>query len=343
MSLMRVVAAIIALGLILAIGVAVSRHDDLGPGETADQEAQRRRQAEHADPDRGGAGSAGSDPQSASHLNPSSERSAERPADRGGAAAAARDPANPLRSAPHRDEQAAADQRRRNLVNEMPEARDGDRPIDVDDEPLLAGLPRGIRFAAAFNSNPATIDGSEPIVEKNTNRDSGDGVYLPADGELAYANRAGVRGDSGTLALWVEPVDWEGKDASTHSFFRLNDPRDTGYRFHLVKDSANLRLQFITENGESNIRVPIDWWPRGERHHVAATWDSNVLRLYIDGVPLSEQAYSGTLAVPANVPGWWGSGLANGTPGAGAILGHTLVADRPLEEAEIQRLWENDG
>jgi hypothetical protein len=134
-------------------------------------------------------------------------------------------------------------------------------------------------------------------------------------------------------------VDWDGTDASVHSVYRLNDPSDGGYRFHLLKDSTNLRLQFITENGENDIQVPIDWWPRGESHHVAATWDRNVLRLYVDGVPLSQAAYRGTLQVPADVPGWWGSKVENGTPGAGAVLKDTLVAGRPFDEAEMQRLW----
>lgn len=217
-----------------------------------------------------------------------------------------------------------------------------DAPNAEEEAAAREGLPLGTRFAAPLNGTTATIDGSKPIVEKNTHDAGDNGIYFPSDAQLAYPNRAGVQGDAGTVALWVEPVDWEGKDATVHSFFRLNDPSDGGYRFHLLKDSASLRLQFITEQGENNLRVPIDWWPRGEGHHVAATWDNNVLRLYVDGVPLSEQPYEGTLQVPANVPGWWGSNAEAGTPGAGAVLKETVVAGRPLAENEIQRLWQEN-
>jgi hypothetical protein len=233
---------------------------------------------------------------------------------------------------------------RRAVVRDLPDAQrqKGDLEDTAEDAAALDGLPRGTRFAAPFHASTTTVDGSEAIVEKNTAPDGNDGIYFPPDAQLAYPNRAGVDGEAGTVALWVEPVDWDGKDASVHSFFRLNDPVDKGYRFHLLKDSADLRFQFITEKGETNVRVPIDWWPRGEGHHVAATWDSNVLRLHVDGVVLSEQPYEGTLQVPTNVPGWWGSTTDGGTAGAGAVLKDTLVIGRPLGDAEIQQLWEEN-
>lgn len=235
----------------------------------------------------------------------------------------------------------AAARRRDEVVRNMPEPREQNVGApDADEDAVLAGFPAGTRFAAKLDATTRAVDGSEPLVEKNTNHVGDDGIYFPPDAQLAYPKRAGVQGDAGTVALWVEPVDWKGDDASVHSFFRLNDPSDGSYRFHLLKDSANLRFQFITEQGESNVRVPIDWWPRGEGHHVAATWDDNVLRLYVDGVALSEQPYQGTLQVPVNVPGWWGSVAQAGTPGAGAVLRETLVSDRPLGEAEIQGLWQ---
>lgn len=229
--------------------------------------------------------------------------------------------------------------RREEVLRNMPARSErSDGSGFAEDTAWRDDFPNGTRFAAALQGATAAADGKEPVVEKNTESDGNDGIYFPNDAQLAYPNRAGVQGEAGTVALWVEPVDWDGQDAGVHSFFRLNDPTEGGYRFHLLKDSSNLRFQFMTEHGENNVRVPIDWWPQGEGHHVAATWDSNVLRLYVDGVAMGEQAYQGTLRVPANVPGWWGSNLESGTQGAGAVLKNTLVADRPFAEAEIQGL-----
>lgn len=231
------------------------------------------------------------------------------------------------------------DQARAEVVRKLPargEAVSGQDPRT--DDSWRDDLPLGTRFAATFHGVATAADGSQPVVDKNTAPDGNDGLYFPADAELAYANRAGVQGDAGTIALRVEPVDWAGGDASVHSFFRLNDPAEGGYRFHLLKDASSLRLQFITEVGETNLRVPIEWWPRGEGHHVAATWDSNVLRLFVDGVPLAEQPYEGTLRVPDSALGWWGSNLVSGTAGAGAVLKNTLVAERPFVDSEIQGL-----
>lgn len=221
---------------------------------------------------------------------------------------------------------------------DLPRAAASADAAGEDAEEVQAGLPPGTRFAAPLNSTTEALDGTRPVVEKNTDHDVDKGIYFPPDAQLAYPNRADVQGDAGTVALWVEPVDWTGDDASVQSLFRINDPSEGGYRFHLLKDSANLRFQFITENGESNLRVPIDWWPRGEGHHVAATWGDGMLRLYVDGAPLIEQPYRGTLNVAPTAPGWWGSIAEGGTPGAGAILKDTLVADRPLDEAEILHL-----
>jgi hypothetical protein len=242
-----------------------------------------------------------------------------------------------------REDQAAA-RRRNEVVEHLPAPRDRNRePAPSIEEALLnQGYPAGTRFAARLDGTATAADGNDPIVEKNTDHDGNDGIYFPSNAQLAYPARAGVQGDAGTVALWVEPVDWDGNDASVHSFFRLNDAGDGSYRFHLLKDSRDLRFQFITDEGENNVRVPIDWWPRGEGHHVAATWDDNVLRVYVDGAVVGEQAYTGTLKVGANVPGWWGSMAEAGTPGAGAVLKETLVSGRPLAESEIEALSKDD-
>lgn len=241
-------------------------------------------------------------------------------------------------------DQTAAARRREEAVQHLlePQARNPGSARTAEDLLLNEGFPPGTRFAARLSGSTTAADGSEPIVEKNTEHDGNDGIYFPPDAQLAYPHRAGVQDDAGTVALWIEPVDWDGRDASVHSFFRLNDSSDGSYRFHLLKDSANLRFQFITDQGENDVRVPIDWWPRGEGHHVAATWDDNVLRVYVDGAVVGEQPYTGTLKVGANVPGWWGSNAESGTPGAGAVLKQTFVSGRPLEESEIQTLSQNE-
>lgn len=245
---------------------------------------------------------------------------------------------------------AEAGRAREELVRNLPRPGDqqggstdatGGHPNGISDEMAQeAGLPAGTRFAAPLAQTTASLDGTTPIVENKTEHEVDGGIYFPPDAQLAYPNRSGVQGDAGTVALWVEPVDWAGGDASVHSLFRINDPEQRGYRFHLLKDASDLRFQFVTENGETNLRVPIDSWQTGEGHYVAATWGDARLRLYVDGVPLSEQSYEGTLNVTPVAPGWWGSNNPNGTPGAGAILKNTLVADRPFSDAEIQSLWE---
>jgi hypothetical protein len=242
-------------------------------------------------------------------------------------------------------DRAAARRRRDDVVRNLLEPHRDSRDLwfsmpSWGDARTHPDLPHATRFAAPLSDTTAAADGETPLVEKNTERDVDGKIYFPPDAQLAYANRAGVQGDLGTVALWVEPVDWAGRDARVRSFFRVNDPNGGDYRFHLLKDADHLRFQFITEHGESNLRVPIDWWPRGEAHHVAVTWGNSMLRLYVDGVALSEQPYEGTLMVASSAPGWWGSNNEAGTQGAGAILGDALVVGRPLGDAEMLRLWE---
>jgi hypothetical protein len=229
---------------------------------------------------------------------------------------------------------------RNDVVEKLPARKAGADAIDAADEQPQMEVPAGTRFAAPLSGTTTTVDGTTPLVERNTDHDVADGVYFPPDAQLAYPNRSGVQADAGTVALWVEPVDWAGNDASVHSLFSINDPAGRDYRFHILKDSRDLRFQFVTDHGENNLFVPIDWWPRGEGHHVAVTWGDSTLRVFVDGVPLRVQGYEGTLNVTPVAPGWWGSTAEGGVQGAGAILKQTLVADRAMHEREIQGLWE---
>jgi len=204
------------------------------------------------------------------------------------------------------------------------------------EEELLRSLPPGTILAAPLKGSAESLDHTQPLIEENVYYDGDEGAYFPPDARLAYPDKGGVRNEAGTIAFWVQP-GWRGPDPTDNSFVQLHT-HEWSNRLHVFKNGVYLRFLFTDNTGiEHGVGLPINWAP-GEWHHVAATWGDQITTLYVDGVPVGQDRYSGQLEIPVGTPLYVGSDVPQGTPGADAVLRGFYVNERALAPQEIQEL-----
>lgn len=190
-------------------------------------------------------------------------------------------------------------------------------------------------FAAFGQSSGGGAIASSPIQEENVDFSALPGAYFPPEAVLGYPNRGGLQVEAGTVMFWVQPVDWDGTDNLSYSFFLLRDTSSLDHHFAILKSQVSLRFQIVNADGiEFDVFSPMSDWHRGDWHHVAATWGDSLMDLWVDGELVGEQNVDGIPAVQANSPAYWGSN--RGTNGAGAILADGRIFDSVLTAADIQ-------
>jgi hypothetical protein len=139
-----------------------------------------------------------------------------------------------------------------------------------------------------FEDSTTDEAGVEPSVSANvtfTDGRAGRGAMLEAPADLAYPNSV-IDLAAGTIEMWVRP-SWAGNDGKSHHFVSWG--HQGGFAF--VKDGAN-NLRFIVnrlnldssgDHPEKGVGVSVSGWIAGDWHHIAASWEEDVLLLYLDG------------------------------------------------------------
>lgn len=105
----------------------------------------------------------------------------------------------------------------------------------------------------------------------------------PPTGYVDYP-AALLKRDSGTVEMWVQPLDWGPSEEFFHAFF---DTRGEGslYLYKYYQGSSLLMLTCPHLKGPyADNRAGLDWKP-GEWHHIAGTWSRHGVRVYVDGKP----------------------------------------------------------
>lgn len=116
----------------------------------------------------------------------------------------------------------------------------------------------------------------------------------PSSGYLQFPARLLSR-ESGTVEMWVCPLDWRPADREFHAFF---DVRGDGALYLYKYVDGNNLLMLSCEQGAGpyfSSASPLAWQP-GEWHHIAGTWSPTGVLSYVDGKP------AGALPVPGALP-----------------------------------------
>jgi len=163
----------------------------------------------------------------------------------------------------------------------------------------------------------------------------------PEQALVHYRTAGNVMPPSGTISLWVQPLNWDPEDGNFHVFFESGSGAGpTGwlilYKYFM---GGQMLLRYADEQQQVGMAsaVGLGWQP-GQWHHLAGTWSPEAERLYVDGelvatapTPLVAETLADTFALGDN--GWH-------VPHAGAqtLLDEVRIYAYPLTARRIREL-----
>ena len=143
----------------------------------------------------------------------------------------------------------------------------------------------------------------------------------------------------GTLAFWIQPQSWSSGDGTTHVVLELfiND----NDRFDLVlNDTSTLPFRWEYFNGTTAIHAGTASaeFTKNTWTHVVATWTTDSLALYANGVLVG--SYAGVInAKSTDYPVILGYDASNGVNNINAALTELVFFNRVLTSSEIYTLY----
>jgi hypothetical protein len=170
----------------------------------------------------------------------------------------------------------------------------------------------------------------------------GQALVCGPEGVLVHYSTAGnLMPPSGTVSLWVQPVNWTPDDPNFHTFFEAGGGGGGQGWLILYKyyQGGWMLLRYADEEGQVGMAQAEKFqWRPGEWHHLAGTWSPEAIRLYLDGQGVAQardprvaQTLGEAFALGDN--GWH-------LPHAGAqtLLDEVRIYAYPLTAAQIRRL-----
>ncbi len=210
--------------------------------------------------------------------------------------------------------------------------------------------PAGLTFHASFEDGldadfaaaggTATPEGAPEITEGHRGQgllvgdlDGSAGVWYPAPGNFGLQR--------GSMAMWVQPVNWRGSEEGNRLFFNGRpDPAGLFSFYKYFRTSWGLTLLIDPDGnprGKTVVYEHIDEWQPGEWHHIAATWQRyEGLALYIDGEQVEHKAGSGISDAPVQDTMRFGGSWDK--DGNRTVIDELMIFDRMLAPWEIATL-----
>ena len=106
----------------------------------------------------------------------------------------------------------------------------------------------------------------------------------PESGYIDVPTKNILSPDSGTIMMWVKPLDWELSDGKFHVFAETQSNNDwlILYKYQNSVGITALTSNILDGRLHAICFVP-DSWKKGEWKHIAMTWDQNGTAVYVDG------------------------------------------------------------
>ena len=140
------------------------------------------------------------------------------------------------------------------------------------DKDFSALGPNGATVAATPEGKPELVPGKFGQALKSG----------PGTGYLRFPT-TGLRPDSGTVEMWVCPLDWKPADQEFHVFFDARGDNGALYLYKYYQGVNLLMLSCSNPTGPySSSLAPLNWQP-GEWHHIAGVWSAYGVRVFADG------------------------------------------------------------
>jgi hypothetical protein len=214
---------------------------------------------------------------------------------------------------------------------------DTSKPVPDDGGPVLS-LP--------FDKTTEPDRGDSAVVEQGVTFDSGQGAVFSTNSEFVVPNGGNLKGDGGSISMWVQP-GWAGGDDSNASLAGLRNLNQWEDRLQIFKNGVYMRFLMSDSAGqESNIGQNISDWQPGDWHHLAATWGQNdngqlTQSFFIDGKLVGQVPVQGPFNVRPGTPLYVGSDLPQGVPGTNGAISQFQAYNRALAPDEVANMAAN--
>ena len=171
-------------------------------------------------------------------------------------------------------------------------------------------------------------------------------VCGPEQALVHYQTQGNLMPASGTVSLWVKPLNWTPDDGNFHVFLEsgshetaTGDPAAGWLILYKYYQHNLLFLRYAEESGQVGMaRVTATDWPAGQWVHLAGVWSASGLRIYVNGElvnsaarPVVAETLGSTFAVGDN--GWH---LPH--KGARTLIDEVRVYAYPLSPEKIRGL-----
>lgn len=167
--------------------------------------------------------------------------------------------------------------------------------------PSIPAAEQGLLFHASFDGTleaVSTLGSGSPVrvtgAAEPTFAPGKYGEALVAGPEQAlihYSTEGNLIPQSGTVSLWLKPVDWRPEETGFHTFLEAGAQDGNLGWLLLYKYYQNgwLLLRYADERGQVGMATAerLGWQP-DEWHHVAATWSADAMRIFVDGEQAAE-------------------------------------------------------
>jgi hypothetical protein len=164
------------------------------------------------------------------------------------------------------------------------------------DRYLAPGEPSGfqVHFEGSFDGADGEqgYDRGLSFVSGHT----GQAALFNNEDTLSYLTDSNIYPQQGAVQFWLKPL-WNGDDNQSYVFFEIGDSWFN--RFRITKDGANnFRFMVWSSEVEYDVACNVSNWEANDWHQVRATWQSDSLSLYLDGVLCDTQTF---VVMPASL------------------------------------------
>lgn len=214
---------------------------------------------------------------------------------------------------------------------------------------FYAPMDGRLQAAAARGSRqPLEIHGEVRYVPGRRGQAAVFGESSQARSWVDYDAEGNVLLERGTIAFWMQPIGWNGRDRGFRFLFMLRDEdRAKFYIYRFLDDHLIVIAGNGIEGEWGTTRTPTAAWQDGQWIHIAVTWAERVVTLYVDGA----QAGRATVSPERwfrSLPAFFSLGQAqNWSPkdavAADTALDEVVIFSEALTPEQVQAEMSREG